>query len=331
MAKITKRFTMGWYGGCECEDVQVNEVAKNLFGKIKFTETTSEGVSYNTMKNSSPFSFAKLRCGGFYIVTNETSPVEEFDLPNFYILNTNGQNLSRCCQDEYSISITDLTVLQKETNNIEFDVSLKNVNKWSYAINGNEKKIIETGTTETFTAPVGSHTLVVYALDENDEEVDEESRFFEVKELPTELPDCCSEFQYIHTKSTSEDEHGSEFNKAELQTGKNYGYVELQRAKGPYSSIKPELDVKSMCHNGATSPDPMPPMDIQSVQNFENDGMFDQKEFVFKHGEIAFGRQYQGKIQVTLMNNDCYEGCVCPSESEVNLSRQGEISECNCN
>ena len=41
---------MGWYGGCECEDIQVNEIAKNLFGKIKFTRTTSEGVSYNTMK-----------------------------------------------------------------------------------------------------------------------------------------------------------------------------------------------------------------------------------------------------------------------------------------
>ena len=96
-------------------------------------------------------------------------------------------------------------------------------------------------------------------MDENDEVVDEESRFFEVKELPTELPDCCAEFQYVHTKSTSEDDLGSDFDENKMQTGKNYGYVELQRAKGPYSAIKPNLDIKSMCHNVLTRPNA--PMD----------------------------------------------------------------------
>ena len=174
----------------------------------------------------------------------------------------------------------------------------------------------------------------MFAIDQNGNEVDQETSFFTVnipEPTPTPEPElpCCHGFKYIHTSSTSKDELGDNFDESNLQTGKKYGYVELQKAMGPFSSIKPDLNIATMCHN-ATIPDPMPPMDIQSIQNFENDGFFNQNNFVYKHGEIAFGRQYQGVIQVTLNNGDCYEGCVCAGNSEVNLVESGKLKDCTC-
>jgi hypothetical protein len=330
MAQITNRYTMGWYGGCDCTDVQVRELGQNLLGKVKFVETTSEGGSYNTMPNTLPFPFAKLKCGKFYMVINETSPVEAFDIPNFHILSSSGKNLSKCCEVDIEISIENIDVLQQDVNNIVLDVSLENTSLWAYSINGGEKENVTGITQTTFTAPVGKHTLTVFATDDNGNYVDEETSFFEVVAPDKPVLPCCSEFLHTHTESTSEEELGENFDPSKLQTGKEYGYVELQKSKGPFSEIKPELNIAKMCHNGATASDPMPPMDLQSMQNFENDGFFNQSDFTFKHGEIAFGRQYQGKIQVTLVNDDCYEGCVCPDLSEVNLVPLGELGNCSC-
>jgi hypothetical protein len=335
MARITEKYTMGWYGGCECEDIKVSELSSTeTFGRISFISTDAEGTSYYTKRNSS--SFGKLICGEFYIVLNETQPYVELDIPDFHILSLNGKTLSECCDNVivYGIDIDNLEVDNTtETNNVTLDVTLENVTRWSWSLNGSPEVEVPTGLRAIFSAEEGQHTLTVFAIDDNGNRVDEKTTFFNVKlpeKTPTPIPEggCCDAFTYVHTKSTASDEPG--FDPDDMQTGKEYGYVELQRAMGPFASLKPDLNIATLCHDGATTPGLMSPMDIQSVQDFTDDGFFNQSDFTFKHGEIAFGRQFYGKIRVTLNNGDCYEGCVCPENSEVNLVSSDESPECSC-
>lgn len=340
MARLTKKYTMGWYGGCNCKDINVSDLGGKFgdetFGKFIFMATDAQGTSYVSRRNSS--SIGKLSCGTFYIVANETNPLIEIDIPDFHILSSNGKTISECCDNVilYNIDIENIQVNQELDNNVILDVKLENAISWKYSVNGEEAVSVINGTRATFNAPDGRHTLTVFALDSVGNVVDEETTFFEVSipeptPTPEELAPCCSEFQYINTKSTSPEENKDNFDPNNLQTGKKYGYVELQKSQGPFSSIKPHLNITSLCHNGANASDPAPPMDIQSIQNFKGDGFFNQDNFIFKHGEIAFGRQYQGKIQVTLNNGDCYEGCVCAGQSEVNLVLNGDLENCDCN
>ena len=206
MAQITKRYTMGWYGGCDCADIKVNELAKELLGKVKFIETTSEGSSYNTMPNTLPFDFAKLVCGKFYMVVNETSPVVAFDIPNFYVINASGKNLSKCCEVDIAIDIENVEVTSQVTNNVILDVILENTSRWAYSLNGGEQTEVVGDTRKIFTAPVGNHTLTVFAIDESGNYVDEETTFFEVVGLPEPIKPCCDGFEFIHTKSSSSSE-----------------------------------------------------------------------------------------------------------------------------
>ena len=339
MARITKKYTMGWYGGCNCKDISVSEIGGTIgdstFGKLSFVTTDAQGTSYFSNRNSSRV--GRLVCGVFYIVTNETVPLQEIDIPDFHILSSDGKDLSECCDKVvvYGIDIVSIDIDDGKIENVTLDVALENVVAWKYSLNGGEQVSVDTGTRATFQAPPGRHTLTVFGLDNNGNVVDEETKFFEVTiPTPTPTPEpnlpCCHGFKYTHTESTSEEELGDLYDPEKLQTGKEYGYVELQKATGPFSSIKPNLSIATMCHNGAFSSDPMPPLDIQSIQNFENDGYFNQNDFEFKHGEIAFGRQYYGKIRVTLNNGDCYEGCVCTEYSEVNLVPVGEHLDCIC-
>ena len=42
MARITKKYTMGWYGGCNCKDIKVSEIGgtfgEDSFGKVMFVK-----------------------------------------------------------------------------------------------------------------------------------------------------------------------------------------------------------------------------------------------------------------------------------------------------
>lgn len=339
MARITEKYTMGWYGGCNCKDINVTEiggtVGQSTFGKVIFVATDAQGTSYVSRRNSSPV--GKLSCGTFYIILNETIPYQTVDIPDFHILSADGKNLSECCDNVivYGIDIDKLVTTNTEINNVTLDVTLENVSEWAYSLNGETNISIKTGNRAIFSAPSGRHTLTVFAINSDGNVVDEETTFFEINiPEPTPTPEptlpCCHGYAYTHTSSTSRDELGEGYDPNNLQTGKKYGYIELQKSMGPFSTIKPELNIVTMCHNGATLPDPMPPMDIQSLQDFTSDGFFNQDNFIFKHGEIAFGRQYQGRIQVSLNNGDCYEGCVCSGQSEVNLVPVGELEDCRC-
>ena len=142
MARITKKYTMGWYGGCNCNDISVTEiggtVGQDTFGRITFATTDAQGTSYVSNRNSSRA--GKLICGTFYIVLNETLPYQEIDIPDFHVLSSGGKSLSKCCDIDVEIAIDNIEVLKTDMDNVVLDVSLVNTSRWAYSINGNKRE-----------------------------------------------------------------------------------------------------------------------------------------------------------------------------------------------
>ena len=86
---------MGWYGGCDCEDVMVSQFDTDTTrGRLTFISTDFAGASYYFARVRS--SFDRLICGKFYIISNETGG--HIDIPNFNIVSTDGgESLTECC------------------------------------------------------------------------------------------------------------------------------------------------------------------------------------------------------------------------------------------
>jgi hypothetical protein len=135
---------------------------------------------------------------------------------------------------------------------------------------------------------------------------------------------CCDGFQYTHTQSTDPEELGDSYDEDNLQTGEQYGNVELQKSKNPFYDDFPQWNISTLCHNGATGGVPArSPIDIRSLQDY-----FGMTDFPYKHGEIALGAEYTGEMRITLINGDCYHACVDPEVDEILFVPRSETLNC---
>jgi hypothetical protein len=113
MAIITKKYTLGWYGGCDCESVMVSQFENvNTRGKLTFISPDFSGSTYYFARVSS--SLDRLSCGKFYIVSNESGT--DVDVPDFHIISTDGRSISECC--DISVPTPPTIIAPQSTANV---------------------------------------------------------------------------------------------------------------------------------------------------------------------------------------------------------------------